>query len=208
MKVGIYARVSTQDQSCSMQLAELRTYCAARNWDIYDEYVDTISGSKACRPRMNALMQDARLRRFDAVLVWKLDRWGRSLIHCVHSIQELASAGVRFIAVTQGIDTDENSPTARLLMNIFATFAEFEREMIRERVTCGLKSARQKGKTLGRPRKIFRVDEALRLREAGLSWRTISKQLGVPEATLRLRCSGCAEIPLASSTKTSTKHIA
>ena len=144
---------------------------------------------------MSALMRDAKSRKIDAVLVWKLDRWGRSLVHCVHSIQELASAGVRFIAVTQGIDTDDNNPTARLLMNIFATFAEFEREMIRERVTCGLKSARQEGKTLGRPRKIFRVDEARRLREEGVSWRAIAKQLGVPEATLRLRCSGCAETP-------------
>lgn len=106
MKAVIYARVSTTEQSCEMQLRELRDYSMHRWFDIVGEYVDKgWSGSKSSRPELDKLMQDARLRRFDAVLVWKLDRWGRSVAHCVRSIQELVSLGVRFLAPTQNLDT-------------------------------------------------------------------------------------------------------
>jgi DNA invertase Pin-like site-specific DNA recombinase len=135
-------------------------------------------------------MKDARERRFDAVLVWKLDRWGRSLIQSIQGVQELAALGIRFLAVTQNIDTSEDNPMARFLLNIFASFAEFEREMIRERVACGLRSAKAKGKQLGRPKRVFRRDEVSRLRSEGKSWRVISRQLGVPVSTLM---DGCTE---------------
>jgi putative DNA-invertase from lambdoid prophage Rac len=167
-----------------MQLRELRDYCQRRSWEIVGEFVDTgWSGAKASRPQLDRLMAEARHGRFGAVLVWKLDRWGRSLINSLQSVQELASMGVRFIAVTQNIDTDESNPMSRFMLHIFGAFAEFEREMIRERTVSGVRAARAKGKKLGRPKRVFRRDEVVRLRESGQSWRAIAKQLGVPVST-------------------------
>jgi putative DNA-invertase from lambdoid prophage Rac len=215
MKAAVYARVSTADQNCEMQLTDLRSYCQARGWEVCGEYVDTISGSKDSRPRLNALMKAALGRKVDVVVVWKLDRWGRSLGHVVNSVKELEAAGVRFIAITQGIDTDQSNPTSRLLLNIFSTFAEFERDVIKERVNAGVKryqsefsagrAVSKSGKNLpiGRPKAIFRVDHVLELRAAGTSWRNIAKQLDVPEATLRARC---AENLLATNHGTDSKQ--
>jgi len=184
MRVALYARVSTIDQNCDLQLRELREYCAARKWEVAGEYVDTgWSGVKATRPELSRLMEDARKRRFDAVLVWKLDRWGRSVADSIRGIQELVSLEVRFIAVTQNIDTDQSNPMARFLLHIMAAFAELERELIRERTIAGVRTARSKGKVLGRPRRVFRRDEVIRLREEGLSWRSISRRLGIPVTT-------------------------
>src|SRR5215469_5843399 len=108
MRLALYARVSTQDQTCTLQLTSLREYAAARGWAVAGEYVDhAVSGTKDRRPAMDKLMADARARRVDAIAVWKLDRWGRSMAHFVSSVQELTSLGVRFLAVTQAIDTDQ-----------------------------------------------------------------------------------------------------
>ena len=138
-------------------------------------------------------MADARKRRFDAVCVWKLDRWGRSVADSIKSIQELTSLGVRFVAVTQNIDTDESNPMARFLLHIMAAFAELEREIIRERVVAGVKAARANGKTLGRPKRVFRRDEAVRMRAEGVSWRKIAAELRVPVTTV---VEGCrADLP-------------
>ena len=201
MKVAIYARVSTIDQDCSLQVAELRSYCVARGWEVFDEYVDSISGAKSSRPGRDKLMKDARARRVDAVVVWKLDRWGRSLADSVITLQELAAAGVRFICTTQGLDTDNSNPMGRAMLGMLQVFAQFERDLIHERVNAGVKrykleyaAGRARSKSgnnlpIGRPKRIFRVDEALRLRTAGLSWRQIAKQLKVPEATIRARCA-------------------
>jgi DNA invertase Pin-like site-specific DNA recombinase len=128
------------------------------------------------------------MRRVDAVVVWKLDRWGRSVAASVKSIQELVSLGVRFIAVTQNIDTDDSNPMARFLLHILAAFAELERELIRERVTAGVHAAKARGKHLGRPKRISRRDEAMRLRAEGMTWRAIAKALDVPVATLIDAC--------------------
>ena len=191
MKAAIYARVSTADQSCEMQLINLRDYLSSRGWDNPGEYVDTgWSGAKASRPQSDRLMRDACLRRFDAVLVWKLDRWGRSLPDCVRSIQELAALGIRFVAITQNIDTDESNPASRLLLHIFGAFAEFERELIRERVVTGIRAAQGRGTRPGRPRRIFRRDQALLLRAEGQSWRQIARALGVPFSTVIDSCRG------------------
>jgi DNA invertase Pin-like site-specific DNA recombinase len=120
-------------------------------------------------------MADARLRKFDAVLVCKLDRWGRSLIHCVASIQELGALGLRFIAVSQGLDTDESNPTSKLLMHILASVAEFERSLIKERVAAGIKAAQKNGirsgRPIGRPRTIVDRGRVVQLRKSGASWR-------------------------------------
>jgi len=131
MRTALYARVSTTDQTCEMQLRELREYAARRGWEIASEYVDTgWSGAKASRPELDRLMQDARARRFDAVLVWKLDRWGRSVADSIRSIQELVSLGVRFLAVTQNLDTDESNPMSRFLLHILAAFADYAERAI------------------------------------------------------------------------------
>src|SRR5580658_4572908 len=124
------------------------------------------------RSWLDQLMADAHRRRFDVVVVWKLDRFGRSLVHCVSGIQELASLGIRFIATSQGLDTDESNPASKLLMHILAAVAQFERELIRERVSAGMKAAKARGtktgNAIGRPRRVFNRDEVLRLRGSGL----------------------------------------
>lgn len=131
-------------------------------------------------------MQDASQRRFDAVLVWKLDRFGRSVKNCVDGIGQLSAHGVRFIAVSQSIDTDESNPTSRLLLHILASVAEFERELIRERMLAGLANARQKGVRVGRPKRVFRRDEVVRLWEnERMSWRAIAALMSVPASTVR-----------------------
>ena len=189
MRIALYARVSTTDQSCEMQLQELRQYAAQRGWELVGEYVDAgWSGAKASRPELDRLMRDARQRRFDAVLVWKLDRWGRSVADCIRSIQELVSLGVRFLAVTQNLDTDQSNPMSRFLLHILAAFAELEREMIRERVRAGIRTAQAQGKALGRPQRVFRRDEAVRLRSEGKSWRKIAQTLGLPMSTVINAC--------------------
>lgn len=185
MRLGIYARVSTTDQDCSQQLHELRQYAAARGWDVQGEYVDHgVSGKEDNRPAMGRLMSAARCRAVDAVVVVKLDRWGRSMPHFVASVQELRSLGVRFIAITQGIDTDESNPTSRLMLNLLAAFAEFERELIVERTKAGLQKARREGKHLGRPKLVVNRDRVRELSAEGMTTRAIGKKLKVSAASV------------------------
>lgn len=184
MNVAVYARVSTLDQDCQMQLTELHGFNERSGWDSV-EYVDQgVSGSKRSRPALDRLMQDARLKKFGVVVCWKLDRFGRSMIDLIENIRELDSLGIRFLAPTQGIDTDQKSPTGRLILHILAALAEFERELIRERVNAGIAEAKRKGKHCGRKARVFRRDEAVRLREAGHSYKDIAKELGVPVMTI------------------------
>jgi DNA invertase Pin-like site-specific DNA recombinase len=191
MIVAIYARVSTTDQSCEMQLHELREYVSRRGWEVFAEYVDTgFSGAASSRPRRDQLLRDARLRRFEGVLVWKLDRWGRSVAHCVRSIQELVSLGIRFLSPNESIDTGTDSPMSKFLLHLFAAFAE-----IRERVCAGVRTAKAKGTRLGRPKRVFRRDEALRLRAEGKSWRNVAETLNLPMSTVIDACRTCSEIP-------------
>jgi DNA invertase Pin-like site-specific DNA recombinase len=126
----------------------------------------------------------SRTRRFNTVLVWKLDRWGRSVIDSIKSIQELVSLGIRFLAFTQNIDTDESNPKNMFFLHVMSAFAEMEVSLIRERTIAGIRVARGIGKTLGRPKRIFRRGEVVRLRdEEGLSWRAIAKELKIPVMT-------------------------
>jgi DNA invertase Pin-like site-specific DNA recombinase len=196
MNIAIYARVSTTDQSCEMQLHELREYVAKRGWQVFAEYVDTgFSGAAASRPELDRLLRDARLRKFEGVLVWKLDRWGRSVAHCVRSIQELVSLGIRFLSPTESIDTGTESPMSKFLLHLFAAFAEMERGIIRERVCAGVRAAKANGTRLGRPRRVFRRDEALKLRAEGRSWRSIAQTLDLPMSTVIDACRPCSENP-------------
>jgi putative DNA-invertase from lambdoid prophage Rac len=133
-------------------------------------------------------MADARCRKFDCVVVWKLDRFGRSLIHCISQIQELTALGVRFVATSQGLDTDRANPASSLLLHILAAVAQFERELIRERVSAGMKAAAVKGtrsgKAIGRPRRVFDRSEVVRLRESGKALQWIANKLGVGLGTI------------------------
>jgi putative DNA-invertase from lambdoid prophage Rac len=197
MRCAIYARVSTTDQDCGMQLRELREYIACRDWKIGGEYIDTgFSGAKASRPALDRLMADAAKRKFDCIAVYKIDRFGRSVLHLNQQLAALTSHGVRFIATSQSLDTDEKNPTSRLLLQILASVAEFEREMIRERTLSGIRAAQAAGKVVGRPKRVFRRDEVVRLRDQeGLSWRGIGTKLGIPAMTAldSYRQSACTE---------------
>lgn len=129
-------------------------------------------------------MADAAQRKFDCIAVYKIDRFGRSVLHLNQQLAALTSYGVRFIATSQSLDTDEKNPTSRLLLQIVASVAEFEREMIRERTLFGIRAAQAAGKVVGRPKRVFRRDEVVRLRdEEGLSWRAIGKKLEIPAMT-------------------------
>src|ERR1017187_8033319 len=188
MRATIYARVSTTDQTNAIQIRELKEYVERRGWELTSVYQDQMSGAKASRPGLDQLIVDARRRKFDVVVVWKLDRFGRSLVHCVSGIQELASLGIRFIATSQGLDTDESNPASKLLLHILAAVAQFERELIHERVSAGMKAARKHGtKTgnpIGRPRRIFNRDEVVRLRATGLSIEKIASQMRIGVGTV------------------------
>jgi putative DNA-invertase from lambdoid prophage Rac len=194
MNVALYARVSTSDQDCAMQFAELRQYCVRREWTIGREYVDQgWSGKKSDRPALNRLLYDARVHSFDAVLVWKLDRFGRSVPDLTTNIQQLEKFGIRFVAVSQGIDTDQSNPTSRLLMHMLAAIAEFEAEIIRERVKAGVEHAKRvgtkSGNPIGRPARVFRRDEVIRLRSEGKTVREIARQFKIGVGTVMRTCA-------------------
>lgn len=185
LQVGIYARVSTDDQKCEQQLTELRAYVTARGWVLQGEYVDQgLSGKRDSRPALNRLTDAARKRQVDAIVVWKLDRWGRSMAHIVSSIQELDSLDVRFIAITQGIDTDKGNATSRLMLNLLGAFADFEQSLISERTRAGLARARREGRIGGRPRAIVNRDKITGMDAEGYSLREIADEVGVSAATV------------------------
>src|SRR5437867_2702950 len=151
MKAAIYARVSTFDQEPENQLQELRRYVQARGWEP-TEYVDRgVSGAKDRRPALDRLLADARRRRFDVLVCWRLDRLGRNLKHLITLLDDLQALGVAFVSLAEGIDA--TTPAGKLQMHILGAIAEFERERIRERVLAGLQRARTQGRRLGRPRK-------------------------------------------------------
>jgi putative DNA-invertase from lambdoid prophage Rac len=184
MLAAIYARVSTTDQDCAMQLSELRGYVKRMGWDPV-EYVEQASGKAGSkRPVLAKLMRDANEKRFDVLVVWKLDRFGRSLQELIASVQKLDNRGIRFVVPTQGIDTNNESPTGRLLLHVMGAFAEYERTLIIERVKAGVAEAKRAGKHCGRPQKVFRRDDALALRDKGLSLRAIAAKLDVKLSTV------------------------
>jgi DNA invertase Pin-like site-specific DNA recombinase len=151
-RAALYARVSTLNngQDPTLQTRELRQYCDHRGWQIFGEHIDAgVSGTKDSRPELNRLMADAYQRRFDAVLVWKLDRFGRSLRHLVNALAEFEALGVAFVSLRDNLDL--STPSGRLMFQIIGAMAEFERSLIVERVKAGMRNARAKGKRIGRP---------------------------------------------------------
>src|SRR4029077_9491669 len=176
MRIGIYARVSTKDQSCELQLRDLRAYCAARGFSLQREYVDVgQSGGKDSRPELNRLMEDARKRRFDAIVVWRFDRFARSTKHLLLALEEFRSLGIQFISYNENIDT--SSPLGQALFTIVSAVAQLERDLIRERVSAGIRNARAKGMQFGRPMKALDLDRILQMRAEGQSLRQISEKL-------------------------------
>jgi DNA invertase Pin-like site-specific DNA recombinase len=186
MRCAIYARVSTRDQSCALQVRDLKTYCAARKFSIFREYIDVgESGAKNSRPELNNLMADARKRKFDSVVVWRFDRFARSTKHLLLALEEFRSLGIQFVSYQENIDT--TSPLGQALFTIVSAVAQLERDLIRERVNAGIRHARACGKQLGRPRRIVDGEELVRLQAEGASIREIAKKLGIGYGTVRLR---------------------
>lgn len=185
MRVGIYARVSTLDrgQTCETQLCELREYCANRGWTVVTEYCDKgISGSKESRPQLDAMMAHARRRKFDAVLVWRFDRFARSVQHLLAALEEFKSLDVHFVSLTEAIDT--STPTGKLVFTVLGAVAELERSLIVERVKAGMKRAKQQGIHVGRPRAQVDLKKAASLIKGGQSLRKTAAQLGISPAYL------------------------
>ena len=198
MRAALYARVSTNNghQDPEMQLRELREYCASRGWEMAGEYVDKVSGTRERREHLDALMAGAYKRQFDAILVWKLDRFARSLKHLVNMLSEFESLGVAFVSLKDSLDL--STPAGRLQFHIIAAMAEFERSLIVERVKAGLRNAKAKGRRLGRPRASADASRIAALRAQGLSWRDIGRETGLPEATARRALSRCVKNPAAA----------
>jgi len=182
-RVAIYARVSTLDQSTDSQLLDLRRYISERGWSLFKEYVDEgISGTKDSRPALNELMNDARKRRFDVVLVWRFDRFARSTRHLINALEEFKNLRIDFVSYQENIDT--SSPLGSAIFTIISAVAQLERDIIAERVKAGLRRARERGITLGRPKTIIDLQRAYQLRAGGKSIREISRELGVSKSTL------------------------
>ncbi len=191
MRAALYARVSTvgNGQSPAMQLRELREYCEHRGWSIAGEYVDQgISGAKETRPELDKLMADAGRRRFDAVVVWKFDRFARSVTHLLRALDTFRALGVEFVSLSESLDT--STPAGRMVFTVLGAVAELERSLIAERVRAGLRNARAKGKTLGRPKKIVDAARIVALRAQGLTWTKISEETGLTRRTARRAAQG------------------
>lgn len=195
MKVAVYLRVSdARDtrQNPETQLKELREYIERREWEIYAKYVDRLSGKSTNRKNFQLMLQHARERKFKAVVVWKLDRLSRSVLDFHNTVSILDNCGVRLISLKEGIDTDKSNATTRLLIGILATFAEFEREIISERVKAGIARRKSEGKQVGRqPLSDLKVGYLIERHNAGDSLRQIARKykqafgIGVSIETIR-----------------------
>ena len=165
-----------------MQTRELREYAERRGWTVAGEYVDIgISGTKEKRPELDRLMADAHRRRFDAVVVWKFDRFARSVSHLLRALETFKAQGIEFVSFSEQLDT--STPAGKLVFTVLGAVAELERSLIVERVKAGLRNAKAKGKRLGRPHIVVDVRKVAVLREQGRSWPQIAEQLGVGVGT-------------------------
>lgn len=184
MKAGIYARVSTHDQhTLVMQIEAMRKYAHAREWQIEVEFTEVGSGAKD-RPKRAELIDQARRRQIDVIIVWKLDRWGRSVTDLLHTLKELNELGVGFISLTEALDLTTSS--GRAMAGLLAIFAEFEREILCERVKAGIAHAKSLGKPHGRPATVKKyTDEVRVLFSEGLNKSEIARKLGIGRTSIR-----------------------
>jgi putative DNA-invertase from lambdoid prophage Rac len=184
MNVALYARVSTGDQkSLGTQIEEMRRYCDARGWEVVMEIMEVGSGGKV-RPKREELLQAARKREVDCVVVWKLDRWGRSMTDLVVTLQELREINVQFVSVRDALDF--TTSVGRALTGMLAVFAEFERDILRERVKAGVEAAKAQGRVGGRPR-VTNEETRQKIKELlqqGVSKAEIARKMGVSRMTV------------------------
>jgi DNA invertase Pin-like site-specific DNA recombinase len=180
MRAAIYARVSTFDQEPENQLAEVRRYIAARGWTAVEHVDRGVSGSKDRRPALDQLLADARRRRFDVLVVWRLDRLGRNLKHLITTLEELTALGIAFVSLNEGIDA--TTPAGRLQLHLLAAIAEFERGRIVERVRAGLARARAQGRRLGR--QPLDIADGRFEAAAHLSLRDAAQEIGVSRSVV------------------------
>jgi DNA invertase Pin-like site-specific DNA recombinase len=201
-RIALYARVSTskcekcgkrlsddealdheyKGQDSEVQLHELREYVALRGWQITEIYTDTVTGSKDSRPGLNRLMTDAARRRFDVVIVWRFDRFARSVSHLLRALEQFQALAIDFVSLCENVDT--STPTGKMIFTVLGAVAELERGLIVERVKAGIRNARAKGKKLGRPRADVRESQVEGLRASGASSRAIAKEMGVGIGTV------------------------
>jgi len=185
MRAAVYVRVSTADkkQKPEMQVRELLEYCQHRKWE--EEFFSDAgySGSKVTRPELDRMMALCRRRHFDVVVVYRFDRFARSVKHLVDALSEFNELGIAFVSLHENVDT--TTAQGKLLFHIFAAIAEFERELIRQRVFSGLANARAKGTRLGRPLRIVVVERIRELRASGATWEAIGALVGVSRGTAK-----------------------
>lgn len=191
MRAAVYARVSTHDQqTLGLQVAAMTAYIKDRGWSLARQVEDVGSGSKD-RPGRDSLLKAARRRELDVVVVWRLDRWGRSVADLMATLRELTELGVGFVSLTEALDL--TTPSGRAMAGMLAIFAEFEREILRERVRAGIAQARKEGRPHGRPRTAsLKADEVLRLKAESVSHSEIARRLGIGRTSVRriLRAAG------------------
>jgi DNA invertase Pin-like site-specific DNA recombinase len=183
MRVALYARVSTAaGQDPTMQTRELREYCTRRGWDISGAYIDVgISGTKERRPELDRMMGDAHKRKFDVICVWKFDRFARSVSHLLRALETFKALGIDFVSYSEQMDT--STPAGKMVFTALGAVAELERSLIVERVRAGLRNAKAKGKSLGRPRVFVDAERVAELRAMGRSWPQIARELKVGVGT-------------------------
>jgi DNA invertase Pin-like site-specific DNA recombinase len=182
-KTAIYMRVSKSDgtQKTDSQEFEIKRFCLARGWKNLEIYADKASGVKTTRPALEKMMQNLRTGKIERVVVYKLDRCGRSLTHLCLLIDEMNRLGVPLVCTSQGIDTSENNPCAKFQLDVLKAVCEFERNLIRERVNSGLAAAKARGVVLGRPATLpRRHDDVMELRKQGKGIREIARELKMP----------------------------
>jgi DNA invertase Pin-like site-specific DNA recombinase len=195
MRTALYARVSTSDkgQDPEVQLRELREYCERRGFSIAGEYIDVgISGSKDSRPELNRLMADANRRKFDAIVVWRFDRFARSVSHLLRALETFRSLGIEFVSYSEAIDT--STPVGKMTFTVLGAVAELERSLIIERVRAGVRNAKAKGKRLGRPKVVVDAARIATLRAQGQGWKRIARELDCGVGTV-LRAAEGSTIP-------------
>jgi putative DNA-invertase from lambdoid prophage Rac len=196
LRVGIYCRVSTNDQNCDRQNSELVSYAARCNYDVVGIFNEVASGAKNSRVERKQVIALARSRSIDLILVSELTRWGRSTIDLIDSLTQLQSWGVSLIA-QNGFQFDLSTPHGKMIASIMATLAEFERDLLRERVKSGIANARARGKVFGRPKggKIARsCDRINELRSQNMSVRSIAREVGLSKSAIA-KCPRCEELP-------------
>ena len=184
MRVALYARVSTHDQqTLAMQVEAMTCYVSNRGWDVIEQVKDVGSGSKD-RPARESLLKTARRREVDVIVVWRLDRWGRSVADLMTTLRELTDLGVGFVSLTEALDL--TTPSGRAMAGMLAIFAEFEREILRERVRAGIAQARKEGRPHGRPRSAsLKAEDVLRLKAERVSHSEIARRLGIGRTSVR-----------------------